>query len=389
MGKGNSLKNYLVISGFNIRDNNRGTAALSYGAVSFCAQKGYLNDGMELVNFVYVKKFWKQEYKNRSEEISSEGKTWRRHVLYVFELEKKLYDTFQILLPFTSFGKTVRKIKRVVAINGGDGFSDIYSTPTFLSRLTDTEIAMKENIPVIILPQTIGPFKERNNYDIAQRILTYAEAVYVRDDKFVRELAEMNVPFELTKDLSAFMQPEPFDIDIKSNAVGVNVSGLAYSNKFRTLAGQFDAYPELVDRIIRHFRDKGHVVYLIPHSYNYTHPETDNDDIVACKAAYDKLQDKKNVVFVDRDLTSPQIKYVISKMSFFIGTRMHANFAAIYTGVPLFGLAYSYKFEGAFNANGLDGKMQTAMINNIKYVDINRIVKKIKDVYEKLVIKNI
>lgn len=45
-------------------------------------------------------------------------------------------------------------------------------------------------------------------------------------------------------------------------------------------------------------------------------------------------------------------------MSFFIGTRMHANFAAIYTGVPLFGLAYSYKFEGAFNANGLDGKIR-------------------------------
>ena len=72
-------------------------------------------------------------------------------------------------------------------------------------------------------------------------------------------------------------------------------------------------------------------------------------------------------------------------MSFFIGTRMHANFAAIYTNVPLFGLAYSYKFEGAFNANGLDGAKQTVMINNIKESDIDGIIQKIDNVYHELV----
>lgn len=71
------------------------------------------------------------------------------------------------------------------------------------------------------------------------------------------------------------------------------------------------------------------------------------------------------MVFLDEDLTSPKVKYVISQMSFFIGTRMHANFAAIYTDVPVFGLAYSFKFDGAFTANGLDGKKQTAKINNL------------------------
>ena len=72
-------------------------------------------------------------------------------------------------------------------------------------------------------------------------------------------------------------------------------------------------------------------------------------------------------------------------MSFFIGTRMHANFAAIYTNVSLFGLAYSYKFEGAFNANGLDGAKQTVMINNIKESDIDNIIQKIDNVYHELV----
>ena len=199
------------------------------------------------------------------------------------------------------------------------------------------------------------------------------------------ELQKMGVKYKLTQDLSAFMEPEPWDIEIEPNSIGINVSGLAYSNKFRTLSGQFDMYPKLIECIICHFRDKGHTIYLIPHSYNYNHPEENNDDIVACKAAYERLVNKENIVLINQDLISPQIKYLISKMSFFIGTRMHANFAAIYTHVPLFGLAYSYKFEGAFNANGLNGKLQTTMINNIKAEDIKRIINQIDSVYHQLV----
>lgn len=57
--------------------------------------------------------------------------------------------------------------------------------------------------------------------------------------------------------------------------------------------------------------------------------------MIVIRDLYGKLEDNTNVYVVDRDLISPQVKYVISQMQFFIGTRMHANFAAIYTGVPL------------------------------------------------------
>ena len=180
------------------------------------------------------------------------------------------------------------------------------------------------------------------------------------------------------------MKPEPWDIEIPDNSIGINISGLAYSNNFGNLVGDFDVYPELIEKLICHFRDKGHTVYLIPHSYNYSKPEKNNDDMVACKAAYDALENKKNVVFVDKDLISPRVKYVISKMKFFIGTRMHANFAAIYTNVPLFGLAYSYKFAGAFNANGLNGDEQTYMINKMDVKDIPALINKIDSCYTKL-----
>lgn len=384
MGKNETMKKYVIISGLNLNDNNRGTAALGYGALSFCSQHKYLQEGQELVNFHFVKRFWKKEFRDKKTKYLINGKSWEHNICYIKEWEKFIYIKFNILLPFTKFRKIIKNLDIVAAINGGDGFSDIYDDASFHYRLIDTEIAMKEKIPVIILPQTIGPFKKKDNFNTAKSILQYAMAVYVRDNKFVPELDKMQVKYELTKDLSAYMQPEPWDIKIQPNSIGINVSGLAYSNRFRTLSGQFESYPKLIDCLISHFLNKGHTVYLIPHSFDYKHPEKNNDDMVACRTAYQKLSPpKKNVIVVDKDMTAPQIKYVISQMNFFIGTRMHANFAAIYTNVPLFGLAYSYKFEGAFDANGLNGKEQTAIINNITPKDIDTIIEKIEKVYKK------
>lgn len=192
----------------------------------------------------------------------------------------------------------------------------------------------------------------------------------------------MGLKYEQTKDLSFYMKPQPFNIEIKSNAVGINVSGLAYSNQFRTLSGQFATYPLLIDKLIAYFQQKNVSIYLIPHSYNYQNAEFANDDLEATRDVYAKLQDKSHVLFIDQDIISPQVKFIISRMKFFIGTRMHANFAAIYTGVPLFGLAYSYKFQGAFEANGIYDS--TAMINNINEQDVDVIIERIAIKYEAL-----
>ncbi len=382
-------KKYVIISGFNIHDDNRGTAALSYGSVNFLFQNGFIQKGDELISLFPIRKFWKRS--NRQiciDTLCVDTIEFKCKTVKYFIGEYYLYKLFRIILPFTCFGKVIKSISKVAVINGGDGLSDIYGTSIFQHRLYETEIAMKQNLPLIVLPQTIGPFKEQGNYQKAKEILKYADKVYVRDEHFVEDLKRMEIKYELTKDLSAFMVPEPIDIEISENSVGINVSGLAYSNSFSGLVGQFEYYPVLIDKLIEYYTQLGHKVYLIPHSYNCKKPDFTNDDFVVCATVADKWKHNSNVIFINKDLTSPQIKYVISKMIFFIGTRMHANFAAIYTGVPLFGLAYSYKFEGAFNANGLDGKKQTAMINNISESEAEDIKEKVVRYYLSVINKN-
>jgi len=374
------MKKYIIISGFNTTDNNRGSAALGYGSITFCLQEGYLNEGQEIVAFCSTKNPSKIG-KETIERYVINGKLWTRRIINVSAYEHKFFRLTGFSLPFTRYGKLIHNIELVAAINGGDGFSDIYGTKTFLNRLSDTIFALKANIPLIILPQTLGPFSDKKNYDLGKSILQYASKVYVRDLQYTSELEGMDVNFTISKDLSAYMLPEAWDIVVPTGSIGINISGLCYSNAFRSLSGQFDAYPQLIDRLISHFQRKGKMIFLIPHSYHYGFPEPNNDDMEACQMAYNRLHDKTNVTYIDKNLLSPQVKYLISKMSFFIGSRMHANFAAIYSKVPVFGLAYSYKFKGAFDANGLDGMKQTAMINNIKQEDIEGIIQRIENFY--------
>jgi hypothetical protein len=382
MGKN---KEYVLISEFNLMDNNRGNAALAYGSIEFLREWRFLKGHEKLISIVVFRNpFRKSNRVPPPISLEVDGILWNHAWVRVFFIEWLLFLKCGFLLPFTVFGRVVRHSVLSVALNGGDGFSDIYGTSTFLSRLNVTLIAMKRKIPLVLMPQTLGPFAQKANREIANCILMYAKRIFIRDAQFIDELDKMKLNYEQTKDLSYYMKPQSWDIQIDKNAIGINVSGLAYSNGFRDLSGQFENYPDLINSLIIHFRDMGNKVYLIPHSYNFEQPEPFNDDMVACRQAYQHLEDKNNVIFVDKNLISPQVKYLISRMSFFVGTRMHANFAAIYTNVPVFGLAYSFKFRGAFDSNGLDGEKQTVMINNISASQIPGIVCKVDAFYKEV-----
>lgn len=382
------MKPYVLISGLALRDNNRGTAALGYGAVSFMYERGLLLDNQTIVNVreLGAKVFFKwviSHILGRDKSIIKvNNRKWIYKTCAFLPVEKRLVAcNWFPLKKYLLSQRYASKISLVAAINGGDGFSDIYGEKIFRQRLIGINFAMEHKIPLILLPQTVGPFNNRECLVMAETILKYACKVYVRDECFIKELEGMGAEFELTNDLSYYMKPEPWDICVDSEkAVGVNVSGLAWDNKFETLAGQFANYPLLMTGIVKMFQKKGKKVYLISHSYNYQHPELHNDDLKAARELYDGLDDKSNVVLIDKDLISPQVKYLISRMSFFIGTRMHANFAAIFTHVPLFGLSYSYKFKGAFENNGIFNR--TANINNVKIVQVENILKNIESAYQ-------
>lgn len=371
-------KHYVLFSDFNIRSNNRGTAALGYGAIEFLVKEGFVDDDFEIVRYRFFRNPFHISPKSVEQELDLGDRKKPYRTISVWSLEKWLYK--HKLHFFNSLFKRTVRNGMVAAINGGDGLTDIYGEYWLNYRLPEMNLAIELGMPFVVLPQTIGPFLEERNKNRILSILEKAEMIYVRDGNFVEELEKHHLKYTKTYDLSYYMKPSPFPIEIKKPCVGINVSGLAYSNKFGNLVGEFDCYPRLMTELVRLFQSKGLQIYLIPHAYNVNKPETNNDDMVSTRAFYESLEDKKGVHFIDRDLISPQVKYLISQMDFFVGTRMHANFAAIFTGVPAFGLAYSYKFKGAFENSGIINR--TFEINNLKEQEINSVLSVIEQAFQ-------
>ena len=188
----------ILISDFCLTARNRGTAALGYGAISFLREKGYLNSSdvivlLELTRNPLKKSFYTQNI--------VQGKEVTFYHLFVTSIEYRLLMAFGLIIPFSRFGKFCKNLKFVASINGGDGFSDIYGDTLFKSRLPYTHLAMKLSVPHILLPQTIGPFEKKCNKEEAHNIIKYSEAIFVRDKKYVKELDDLGVKYELTKDL--------------------------------------------------------------------------------------------------------------------------------------------------------------------------------------------
>lgn len=370
----------VIFSDFNIRSNNRGTAALGYGAIEFLVREKYVDENYDIIRYRFYRNPFHIRQRCTTQELDVNGKIKKYHTVSAWSFEKWLYK-HRILFVNTLFKKTIKRVKVVGAINGGDGLTDLYGDYWLDYRLPEMNLAIELGIPFVILPQTIGPFLEKRNHDRILSILKKAERIYVRDSNFIEELEKNHLPYIKANDLSYYMEPMPFPIEIKKPCVGINVSGLAYSNRFGNLAGEFDYYPKLMTELVRLFQAKGSNIYLIPHAYNVSKPETNNDDMVSTREFYDGLEDKTGVYFIDKDLLSPQIKYLISRMDFFIGTRMHANYAAIFTGTPVFGLAYSYKFKGAFENNGIFNR--TFEINNLKDEQVDKVLSLITESYLK------
>lgn len=118
--------------------------------------------------------------------------------------------------------------------------------------------------------------------------------------------------------------------------VGINVSphiltcekenGIAYKN-----------YVELVKYILE---NTDYSIALIPHVVWDT-----NDDRKVLHKLYEDIGNSERVFLVE-DHTAPELKYIISKCSLFVGARTHATIAAYSTCVPTLVVGYSVKARG-------------------------------------------
>jgi colanic acid/amylovoran biosynthesis protein len=285
-----------------------------------------------------------------------------RSVLYKqFSLRHILKNPSEI----HSLASLFSKCDIVFDLGSGDSFSDIYGVTRFAQMVLSKYLVLMAKCPLVLSPQTIGPFDRWYGKLFSRHILNCATRLFVRDGLTFDYLRKQSHGdrLELVTDLAFAL---PFDrnsvsIDRALVNVGVNVSGLLFnggydrSNQFRL---QMD-YQRFVREVIDMFcRIPDVKVHLVPHVISDLYEI--EDDFRVCRLLCEEFP---GCQLAPRFTGPTEAKSYISNLDFFTGARMHAAIAAFSSGVPVVPFAYSRKFSGLFGSLNyeilVDGKSDT------------------------------
>ncbi len=230
----------------------------------------------------------------------------------------------------------------VIDLTQGDSFSDIYGLRRFFLWSKYKELALKYSVPLILGPQTYGPFHDSKVKETARRIIERSTLVVARDAEsaeFVSGFADKEAI--VGTDLAFHLPYKKQENSGSLIRVGINPSGLLSSNKTEGTTLNSDLktdYDLFLDRILSFLLDsEKYEVHIIPHV---------GDEAQAFQA-------KDRRLIVHSKFSNPvEAKNCISSMDIFIGSRMHATIAAVSSGVATIPVAYSKKFAGLFNNIG-------------------------------------
>lgn len=258
--------------------------------------------------------------------------------------------------PWT-FYAAVRRCDLIVDIGGGDSLSDIYGWKRFAKMHLQKYLVLLSGRPLVLAPQTVGPFKSRLYGAIAAFSIRRAVIIATRDAGSVRALREMGVPNPVIEASDVALRL-PFTPPAARKAgpvrVGLNVSGLLVSGGYtrNNMFGLRMDYPELMRRIISGFLQHPDTceVHLVAHVIASGQNALE-DDLRACR---DLAAEFPGVRVAPAFETPSDAKSYIAGLDFFMGARMHACIAAFSAGVPVIPMAYSQKFAGLFGSLGYD-----------------------------------
>jgi len=279
----------------------------------------------------------------------------------------------------------LRSADAVLDISGGDSFTDLYGPRRFHSVTFAKRLALQHGRPLILLPQTYGPYRSPRCRAVAAEIVRRAAQAWARDARSFAVLQDLlgsafdpqrhrcgvDVAFALQAQRPHASLPPPLADWLAEAAgkrttplVGFNVSGLIWNDPvaMRQRYGFKADYRDVVLGVLRRvLLETDARVLLVPHVFTPPgHYESDpgaNEQVLAAlRTAADVGLAR---AAAERLAASPQLgddpgemKWLVAQCDWFCGTRMHACIAGLSSGVPTAAIAYSAKTQGVFETVG-------------------------------------
>jgi polysaccharide pyruvyl transferase WcaK-like protein len=264
--------------------------------------------------------------------------------------------------------RAIRLANAVLDISGGDSFTELYGRRRFQYVTLCKKLTLEQRIPLILLPQTYGPFITRRARQTAERIVRGAAAAWARDPRSFEVLRGLlgnefdarrhchgvDVAFALPARRPRGGIPRVLAAEecTRPTVVGINISGLVCSSaageRFRFKADYRRILQGLIRRLLRETDCR---IFLIPHVHGSS--GLDESDLTACESVARSMQNTEGrMTVLDQQFDQSELKWLISRCDWFCGTRMHSTIAALSSGVPCAGISYSDKTLGVFESCG-------------------------------------
>jgi len=262
----------------------------------------------------------------------------------------------------------------VLDLSAGDSFTDLYGPSRLATVSAPKDAARRANRPLVLLPQTYGPFNSPGGRRRAEQIIRSAALAYARDSWSYDRLLELAGPdadrsrLHNGVDVAFALEPRQPNSELvdwirslhNHLTAGVNVSGLlrdaAGHTRFR-LAGD---YIETMTMVVRGLISRGAQVVFVPHVHQPG--GAGESDVAAIELVLDRLDDRERArtSLLSPDLDAAELKWCIAQLDWFVGSRMHATVAALSTLTPAAAYAYSDKTLGVFETCGMGDQVVDA-----------------------------
>ena len=323
------------LNGIDFSNGNLGCEALAYSLINNIKEQCRKNS-VEVKYIIFCFKYLEKKKKELCDYL---------HIKY--ENVEFVEITIKNLNNIRNTIRQYKKCNFIIDMSGGDSFSDIYGLKRMIRESFYKLIAINNNIPLILGPQTYGPYNKKISKILARKIIKNATLVFSRDKKssdLIYDLAKIR-PIDTT-DL-AFRLPYEKKEKTKEKSIGINISALMWNEGFNG-KNQFELkvdYKKYINDLILNIKQRGeYKIYLISH----VNASGIEDDYKLCE----ELAKKYDIYVAPKFETPMEAKSFISTLHLLIGSRMHATIAAFSSGVPTISLAYSKKFEGLYNSIG-------------------------------------
>jgi len=218
-----------------------------------------------------------------------------------------------------------------------------------LSRAWDILVAKFLGKPVVLFPNSVGPFRTSIGRFLSKLALNNCSYVLVREPvsyEIVKSL-EIRPPKILTSDTTLLFKPtynSSFD-DCSHPTVGVSPGVYSHSLSEKEVDNYVLAHAKALDTAIKNY---GFSVVFLPHyvsGFRY-------DDLEICKLIRSKMENVSKTRIVNAK-TVEEFKSLIDRMGIVISSKMHPAVLAVSACVPVLCVAYDHKQTGFFMSLGL------------------------------------